>query len=315
MGGLADLISYVIRKILLAIPVVLLATFIVFLMLYMTGDPINVLAPPHASVEQLDALREKYGLDEPFIVQYGLFLWQLLHGDMGTSVGFVSRGLEVGDLIAEKLPRTLELMAIGLGISYSIGIPLGIFSSLRHNSLGDRGVMVFTLLAYAMPSFWLGILFMWFFAVYLGWFDLKGTTGGFESIILPAMTLGVGNAALTTRMMRSSMLEVIRQDYITQLRSRGLPEREIIYKHAVKNAILPVITVIGLDIGWFVAGSVVVETVFAWPGIGMLITTSISNADFPVVRGCILVLALFVIAGNLMADILYAYVDPRVRLG
>jgi ABC-type dipeptide/oligopeptide/nickel transport system permease component len=300
---------------LLAIPVVILATLIVFLMLHMTGDPINALAPPHASVEQLDELRAKYGLDEPVYVQYGVFLWQLVHGDLGTSVGIVYRGLDVGDLIAQKLPNTLELMAIGLGISYSIGIPLGIFSALRHNSLGDRGVMVFTLLAYAMPSFWLGTLFMWLFAVYLGLLPLQGTTGGFTNIILPAMTLGIGNAALTTRMMRSSMLEVIRQDYITQLRSRGLPEREIIYKHAVKNAILPVITVIGLDIGWFVAGSVVVETVFSWPGIGMLITDSIETVDFPVVRGCILVLAMFVIAGNLMADILYAYVDPRVRLG
>ncbi len=312
---MADLVAYVIRKILLAIPVVLLATLIVFLMLYMTGDPINVLAPPHASVEQLDALREKYGLNEPAYVQYAVFLWQLIQGDLGVSVGFATRDLQVGDLIAQRLPRTLELMGIGLGISYSIGIPLGIFSALRHNSLGDRSVMVFTLLAYAMPSFWLGILFMWLFAVELNWFPLGGTTGSFASIILPAMTLGIGNAALTTRMMRSSRLEVIRQDYITQLRSRGLPEREIIYRHAVKNAILPVITVIGLDIGWFVAGSVVVETVFSWPGIGMLITTSISNSDFPVVRGCILVLALFVIAGNLMADIMYAYVDPRVRLG
>ena len=202
-----------------------------------------------------------------------------------------------------------------MGSRILIGIPLGIYSALRHNSLGDRGVMVFTLLAYAMPSFWLGILFMLLFAVKLGWLPIEGTTGGFASIILPAMTLGIGNAALTTRMMRSSMLEVIRQDYITQLRSRGLPEKEIIYKHALKNAILPVITVIGLDIGWFVGGSVVVETVFNWPGIGMLITQSISNTDFPVVQGCILVLAFFVIAGNLLADILYAYVDPRVRLG
>jgi ABC-type dipeptide/oligopeptide/nickel transport system permease component len=312
---MADLISYVIRKLILAIPVILLATLIVFLMLYLTGDPINALAPPHASQEQLQNLREKYGLDEPPYVQYGKFLTRLVQGDMGISVGFATRNLQVGDLIAERLPRTLELMALGLTISYSIGIPLGIFSALRHNSLGDRGVMVFTLLAYAMPSFWLGILFMLLFAVKLDWLPLGGTIGGFASIILPAMTLGVGNAALTTRMMRSSMLEVIRQDYITQLRSRGLPESEIIYKHAVKNAILPVITVIGLDIGWFVAGSVVVETVFSWPGLGMMITTSISNADFPVVQGCILVLAMFVIAGNLMADILYAYVDPRVRLG
>jgi len=315
VGQLADLVSYVIRKLLLAIPVILLATLIVFLMLYMTGDPISALAPPHATQEQVEALREKYGLNEPPYVQYGMFLWRIAHGDLGISVGAATRNLEVGDIIAERLPRTLELMAVGLTISYSIGIPLGIFSALKHNSYGDRSVMVFTLLAYAMPSFWLGILFMLLFAVKLDWLPLEGTTGGFASIILPAMTLGIGNAALTTRMMRSSMLEVIRQDYITQLRSRGLPEREIIYKHAVKNAILPVITVIGLDIGWFVAGSVVVETVFSWPGLGMMITTSILNVDFPLVQGCILVLAMFVIAGNLMADILYAYVDPRVRLG
>ncbi len=313
---MADLISYVVRKILLATPVILLATLIVFLMLYMApGDPIVSLAPPHASVEELDALRDKYGLNDPPWVQYGSFLDRLVHGDLGTSIGAATRGLEVGDLIVQRLPRTLELMAIGLTISYSLGIPLGIYSALKHNSLGDRGVMVFTLLAYAMPSFWLGILFMLLFAVKLGWLPAEGTVGGFASIILPAMTLGIGNAALTTRMMRSSMLEVIRQDYITQLRSRGLPEKEIIFKHALKNAILPVITVIGLDIGWFVGGAVVVETVFAWPGLGMLITQSILNTDFPVVQGCILVLAFFVIAGNLVADILYAVVDPRVRLG
>lgn len=313
---MADLASYVIRKMLLAIPIILLATLIVFLMLYLTpGDPITSLTPPHASVSELDEIRDKYGLNDPLYVQYGRFLWLIVHGDLGTSIGATTRNLDVSGLIVQKLPLTLELMGIGLAMSYSIGIPLGIFSALRHNSLGDRSVMVFTLLAYAMPSFWLGILLMMLFAVELEWLPIEGTTGGFGSIILPAMTLGIGNAALTTRMMRSSMLEVIRQDYITQLRSRGLPEREIIYKHALKNAILPVITVIGLDIGWFIGGSVVVETVFSWPGIGMLITSAISNSDFPVVQGCILVLAFFVIAGNLLADILYAYVDPRVRLG
>lgn len=313
---MADLVSYVIRKLLVAIPIMLLATLIVFLMLYLTpGDPITALAPPHASVEELDAIRDKYGLNEPVYVQYGKFLWRILHGDLGISIGAATRNLDVGDLVVQRLPRTLELMGLGLAMSYSIGIPLGVYSALRHNSLGDRSVMVFTLLAYAMPSFWLGILLMMLFAVELGWLDIEGTTGGFGSIILPVMTLGLGNAALTTRMMRSSMLEVIRQDYITQLRSRGLPEREIIFKHALKNAILPVITVIGLDIGWFIGGSVVVETVFSWQGIGMLITDSISNTDFPVVQGCILVLAFFVILGNLLADILYAYVDPRVRLG
>jgi peptide/nickel transport system permease protein len=302
----ADLVSYVIRKILLAIPIVILATLIVFLMVYLTGDPILALAPPHATPERLQELRVKYGFDKPVYVQYGIFLWDMIHGDLGISVGRATLNLQVGSLILQKLPRTLELMAFGLTISYSIGIPLGIFSALRQNSISDRSVMVFTLVAYAMPSFWLGILFMMLFVVKLGWLPAEGTVGGFASIILPSMTLGVGNAALTTRMMRSSMLEVIRQDYMTQLRSRGLPEREVIFKHALKNAILPVITVIGLDIGWFVGGAVVVETVFSWPGIGMLMTRAIANADFALVRGCVLVLAIFVILGNLMADILYA---------
>ena len=312
---MADLISYVVRKVLLAIPVVFLATLIVFLMVYLTGDPIVALAPPHAGPDELAALRAKYGFDQPIYVQYGIFLWDLVHGDLGISVGRATLNLDVGALILQKLPNTLELMGIGLAISYGIGIPLGIVSALRQNRILDRLVMVFTLVAYSMPSFWLGILFLMFFNVYLGWLPAEGTVGGFASIILPAMTLGIGNAALTTRMMRSSMLEVIRQDYITQLRSRGLPEREVIFKHALKNAILPVITVIGLDIGWFVAGAVVVETVFSWPGIGMLITRAIANSDFPLVRGCVLVLAIFVILGSLMADLAYAYVDPRVRLG
>ncbi len=313
---MADLVSYVIRKILLAVPVIILATFIVFLMLYLTpGDPVIAVAPPRATPEQLDALRAKYGFDQPFIVQYGMFIERLLKGDLGKSVSPGILNVDVGYLLLQRLPRTLQLMGIGLSISYSIGIPLGVYSALRQNSWKDRGVMVFTLVAYAMPSFWLGILLMLLFSVYLGWLQAQGTVGGFSSIVLPALTLGLGNAALTTRMMRSSMLEVQRQDFITQLRSRGLPEREVIFKHALRNAILPVITVIGLDIGWFVAGAVVVETVFSWPGIGMLITSSIANHDFPTVQGCILVLAAFVVLGNLVADILYAFADPRVRLG
>lgn len=310
---MADLISYIVRKLLLAIPVVLLATFIVFLMLHLTqGDPALALVPPRHTIADVEEVREKYGLNDPLYTQYGLFLWRLLHGDMGTSV---STFTSVSSLVFQKLPMTLELMAIGLTISYSIGIPLGILSALRQNSVTDRGVMVFTLVAYAMPSFWLGILLMLLFAVKLHWLPLGGAVGGFASIILPTVTLGLGNSALTTRMMRSSMLEVMRMDYITQLRSRGLPEREVIFKHGLKNAILPVITVIGLDIGWFVGGAVVVETIFSWPGIGRLVYESILRDDFPVVQGCILILAMFVVAGNLIADVLYAIADPRVRLG
>ena len=314
---MADLVSYVVRKLLLAIPVILLATLIVFLMLYLTpGDPITAIAPPHASAEDIQDLREKYGFDEPFIVQYEKFLERLiLDQDLGSSVARGTLNTDVSYLIVQKLPKTLQLMAIGLSISYSIGIPLGVYAALKQDTLKDRGVMVFTLVGYAMPSFWLGILLMMALAVYTDILSIGGTVGGLENIILPALTLGLGNAALTTRMMRSSMLEVKRQDFITQLRSRGLPEREVIFKHALRNAILPVITVIGLDIGWFVAGAVVVETVFSWPGLGMLVINSISNSDFPTVQGCILVLALFVVLGNLFADILYAFADPRVRLG
>jgi len=312
---MADLISYIIRKVLLAIPVVILATLIVFLMLYLTGDPISQLRSPHSSPADIQKIREKYGFDQPVIVQYGRFLGNLLQGDLGSSVAQGTTGTPVSSLIVQKLPLTLELMALGLTISYSLGIPLGVYSALKQNTLIDRSVMVFTLIAYAMPSFWLGILMILLFSIYLGILPTEGTVGGLKSLILPALTLGLGNAALTTRMMRSSMLEVARQDYITQLRSRGLSERDVIFKHALKNAILPVITVIGLDIGWFVSGAVVVETVFSWPGIGFLITTSITGSDFPTVQGCILVLAFFVILGNLTADILYALADPRVRLG
>lgn len=314
---MADLVSYIVRKLILAIPVIFLATLIVFLMLYLTpGDPITAIQPPHASAEDLEALREKYGFDEPFVVQYLKFLERLfLDQDLGSSVARGTLNTDVSYLIAQKLPKTLQLMAIGLTISYSIGIPLGIYAALRQDTYVDRGVMVFTLIGYAMPSFWLGILLMMALAVNTNLLPLGGTVGGLENIILPALTLGLGNAALTTRMMRSSMLEVKRQDYITQLRSRGLPEREVIFKHALRNAILPVITVIGLDIGWFVAGAVVVEKVFTWPGLGLLVIDSITNSDFPTVQGCILVLALFVVLGNLVADILYAFADPRVRLG
>ena len=275
----------------------------------------SLLAPRYATAEQLQAIREKWGLLDPPYVQFAKYLWRLVHGDLGTSVGFGMVGMSVSGLIQQRLANTLILMGIGLSISYSIGIPLGILAALRLNKATDRAILVFTLVTYAIPSFFLGLLLLLLFSVYLGWLPAEGTTGGIASVILPALTLGLGNAALTTRMMRSSMLEVIRMDFITQLRSRGLPEREIVFKHALKNAILPVITVIGLDIGWFIGGAVVVETVFSWPGIGLLMTKAIMGNDFPVVQGCILVMAFFVILGNLMADIFYAYVDPRVRLG
>jgi len=276
---------------------------------------VSLLAPRYATAEQLQAIREKWGLLDPPYVQFAKYLWRLVHGDLGTSVGFGMVGMSVSGLIQQRLANTLILMGIGLSISYSIGIPLGILAALRLNKATDRAILVFTLVTYAIPSFFLGLLLLLLFSVYLGWLPAEGTTGGIASVILPALTLGLGNAALTTRMMRSSMLEVIRMDFITQLRSRGLPEREIVFKHALKNAILPVITVIGLDIGWFIGGAVVVETVFSWPGIGLLMTKAIMGNDFPVVQGCILVMAFFVILGNLMADIFYAYVDPRVRLG
>jgi len=205
----ADLLAHVIRKLLLAIPVILLATLIVFLLLYLTpGDPVSALAPPHASGEQLNAIRQKWGLLDPPYVRYGRFLWNLLHGDLGSSIGFGTVGLPVSSLVSHRLVNTLMLMGTGLAISYSIGIPLGILAALRQNKLADKSIMVFTLVAYAMPSFWLGLLFLLLFAVYLGWLPIEGTTGGPANIILPAMTLGIGNAALTTRMMRSSMLEV-----------------------------------------------------------------------------------------------------------
>jgi len=312
---MADLASYIIRRILFSIPVIVTATLIVFLMLYLTpGDPIKYIVPPRAGPDVIEQVREQYGLNKPIWEQYGIFLWRLIHGDLGSSIT-VWQGASVSSLIAMKLPNTLMLMGLGLVISYSIAVPLGVISALKHNSWIDRAGMVFTLIAYAMPPFWLGIIFLMVFAVRLGWFPIQGASGGLMNLALPALTLGVGNAALMTRIMRSSMLEVIRQDYITQLRSRGLPEREVIFKHALKNALLPVITVLGLDIGWFVGGSVVVEEVFQWPGIGQLMTSAIFNKDIPLVQGAILVLAIFVIMGNLVADILYAWADPRVRLG
>jgi ABC-type dipeptide/oligopeptide/nickel transport system permease component len=311
----ADLLAYVIRKMFLAIPIVITATIVVFLLLYLTpGDPIKSIVPPRAGPEVIEQVREQYGLNEPIYVQYGMFVWRALHGDLGNSITVWS-GTSVSKLVWMKLPNTLMLMGLGLTISYSIAVPLGVISALRQNSWIDRSGMVFTLIAYAMPPFWLGVLFLMIFSLYLGWFPVEGTTGGIKGLILPALTLGIGNAALTTRMMRSSMLEVIRQDYITQLKSRGLPKREVIFKHALKNALLPVITVLGLDIGWFVGGSVVVEEVFSWPGIGQLMTSAIYNHDFPLVQGTILVLVIAVIFGNLLADVLYAWADPRVRLG
>jgi peptide/nickel transport system permease protein len=252
------------------------------------------------------------GLDKPVYIQYFTWLESVLHGNLGYS--YQSKR-PVIDTILPRFHATLKLAIVSLIISLMISIPIGIISAIKQYSTIDNVSMVGALLGVSMPNFWQGLLLILLFAITLGWLPVAGygDHGDLEHMILPAITLGTSSAAITTRLMRSTMLETINQDYIQAARAKGLSERVVIGKHALKNALIPVVTMIGLNFAYLLDGSVVVETIFAWPGIGLLMVESIYMRDYPMIQGCILFVAIIFIFVNLMVDILYTYLDPRIR--
>ena len=310
------MLKYIIKRLILLIPILFLVTLISFSLLFIIpGDPAEtILTGPGggADPKAVEEFRIKMGLDKPIYIQYFTWLESILHGNLGYS--YLSKR-PVIDTILSSFQATLKLAIVSLIISLMISIPLGIISAIKQYSAIDNVSMAGALLGVSMPNFWQGLLLILLFAVTLGWLPVAGygDHGDLEHIILPAITLGTSSAAITTRLMRSTMLETINQDYIQAARAKGLSERVVIGKHALKNALIPVVTMIGLNFAYLLDGSVVVETIFAWPGIGLLMVESIYLRDYPMIQGCILFVAIIFIFVNLMVDILYTYLDPRIR--
>lgn len=301
---------YAARRLLEAVPVILLVTFIVFVSVRLVpGDPARTIAGLEADDATVEAVRQDLGLDQPLLSQYGVFLGNIARGDFGRSYYF---GTPVIEEVLRRFPATLLLAVAGLAISILIGMTIGTLSAVNRGSALDRGTLIFAIAGVSMPSFWLALVLIIIFAVNLGWLPAGGY-GSWEHLVLPAFTLGLFGAGTVARLTRSSVLEVLQQDYVRTARSKGVPERTIIVKHALKNALIPVITVLGLQLGAFLSRAVVTETVFGWPGIARLTVTAVLDRDFPLIQGAVLWLALVFIAANLLVDLFYSAIDPRIR--
>ncbi|MFR2804883.1 MAG: nickel ABC transporter permease [Faecalispora jeddahensis] len=302
--------KYIFKRILMMIPVVIGVSLLVFMVLKMTpGDPARVVAGSEADEATVAQIREELGLNKPVLQQYVDYMAGMLHGDMGNSY---TTGKPVFSEILSRMPTTFILAFAGVLVAVLIGIPLGIISATKQYSILDNISTLLALTGVAMPNFWLGLMLILVFALQLGWLPSGGATS-WQGYILPAVTLGVGATANFMRTTRSSMLEVIRQDYIRTVRAKGANEQRVILRHALRNALIPVITVIGLQIGTLLGGAVVNETVFSLPGVGMLMINSINKKDEPVVLGCLITFAVVFSLVNLFVDILYAYIDPRIK--
>ena len=309
------MLKFIARRILLLIPVMLGVSLIIFTMMHFTpGCPARIILGEAAPAHAIEELRDEMGLNDNFVFQYGRWLRNLVvNQDVGTSM---RTNRNVADEIFDRFPATLQLAGASVVVAIVIGVPIGIISATKQYSIFDNASMFFALLGVSMPNFWQGMLFILFFAVHLQWLPSGGLPGGtenFRHLILPSITLGTGAAAMIARMTRSSMLEVIRQDYIKTARAKGQTERVITNRHALKNALIPIITVVGLQFGILLGGAVITESIFAIPGVGRLMVDSIAARDFPVVQAGVLFVALMFSVVNLAVDILYAFVDPRIK--
>lgn len=301
---------YIRKRILMLIPVIIGVSFLIYIIMDLApGDVISQLAPDNATTEQIEMLRHQYGYDRSVFYRYMMYMAGLVKGDLGTSY---LTGKPVWEMFIQRLPATLALSLGAIIVSMIISIPLGVFSAIHNGSLGDNAAMVVALLGLSMPNFWLGLLLIIAFSLQLGLFP-SGGMDGIRSVILPAITIGTGYTAIMTRTTRSSMLDVIRQDYLRTARAKGVPEKVVIRKHALKNALIPIITVIGTQMAACIGGSVLTETVFAWPGVGRLIIDSVNQRDVPAVTGSIIMTTILISILLLVIDLLYAFVDPRIK--
>ncbi|MCG6900768.1 MAG: ABC transporter permease [Gammaproteobacteria bacterium] len=306
------MLTFILQRLLGAFLVILGVVSIVFLLIHMIpGDPVEIMLGESASSADREALRAALGLNLPIGVQFQNYLYGLLHLDTGISIHFRR---PVTELLLERLPATGLLALATLLITLALALPLGVIAAVRRNTWWDTGAMSFSMLGVSIPNFWLGPLLILVFSLWLGWFPISGRSG-FASVILPALTLATGLVAVLSRMVRSSMLEVLGEDYMRTARAKGLPPHRVILHHGLRNALLPVITLLGLQLGALLAGAVITETVFSWPGIGLLTIESIQSRDYPVVQACVLLISVTYVLVNLLTDLAYAWVDPRVRLG
>lgn len=306
------MVKYIIKRLLWMIPIVLGVTVLVFtLMCFTPGNPAETILGATATQEDLDAKTEELGLNDPYIVRLGNYLMQVyVKHDLGSS--WITK-VDIMSSIAEKLPRTMILSLVTMLIAFGIGIPLGIVAATHQNQWQDSLSMVFALIGVAIPNFWLALLLIILFSVKLGWLPAMGIDAGIKSYILPALAACMGSLATCARQTRSSMLDVIRSDYITTARSKGVPERAVIFKHALKNALIPIITMAGSTFGHLLGGMIIIETVFSIPGMGNYIIGAVNNRDYPVVQGGTIFLAITFSLCMLLVDLLYAAVDPRIK--
>lgn len=301
---------YIVKRLLMLIPVIVGVSFLVFAIMDLAGGDVTVaMGAEQMSAEQLAALRERLGLDRPMLVRYFEYMLGLCRGDLGNSA---ISGAPVMQLFWEKFPSTMLLALAATVVNLSVSLPLGIYSARHNGSLADNIAVVGGLLGLSIPGFWLGLMLMILFSLQLGWLPSQGNDG-FLNIILPAITLGIGQMAVITRTTRSAMLDVIHSDYLRTARSKGVPEKQVINKHALRNALIPIITVFGSQFAMSLAGAALIESVFSWPGVGRLLVDAMQSRDTSVVTGCIIMKTINISVILLLVDLLYAFVDPRIK--
>ncbi len=306
------MLRFLATRLLSALVVVLGVSVLVFLLIHLVpGDPVEVMLGEGSQAADREALRQALGLDRPWSVQLVQYLEGLLRLDLGISL--YSRR-PIADILLERLPATLELAAAGLLVAVLIALPLGIVAALRRGTAWDAGAMGFAMLGVSIPNFWMGPLLILVFSLWLGWLPVSGREGP-ASLVLPALTLGTAMAAILSRMIRATLLEVLGEDYVRTARAKGLSWSRVVWRHAMPNALLPIITLLGLQLGALLTGAVITEIVFSWPGIGQLVIESIHRRDYPVVQACVLLISLTYVAVNTLTDLCYAWLDPRISLG
>lgn len=304
------MIRYIIKRLLALIPVTLCVTFIVFFILSMTkGDPVRIMLGDGVPPEVVEQTKEEMGLNDPLLVQYVHYVIGLLHGDMGVS--YMTQ-TAVSQEIADRIPKTFMLAGVATVFAVAMALPLGIIAAVKQNTPIDASSMVLSLIGISMPEFWLGLLLILLFSSRLGWLPSGGADTP-ANIILPAFTLACYSMASISRITRSSMLEVIRQDYVRTARAKGLSERKVITKHALRNALMPTVTVLGIQLACLMGGTAIVESVFAWPGIGRYMMSAINNRDVPAVMGCMILFSVTMTIANCVVDLIYAFLDPRIK--
>ncbi|HWK47673.1 MAG TPA: ABC transporter permease [Stellaceae bacterium] len=312
------MIGYISRRVLATIPVMLIVAALVFSLLYFTpGDPAAIIAGDQASAEDLARIRTALGLDRPFLTRFGEWLWNVLHGDLGTSI---FTNLPVSRLIGERLEPTISLMILTLVLSLMVAVPMGVIAAWKQGSLLDRAIMGFAVMGFSVPVFVVGYLLAYIFALQLEWLPVQGYTPlaqGFwpflQHLILSSIALGTAYVALIARVTRATMLEVLSQDYVRTAKAKGLGQRAVLFVHALKNAAVPIVTVVGIGVAVLMGGAVVTESVFAIPGLGRLIVDAILRRDYPVIQGVVLLFSLTYVVVNLVVDLLYTVLDPRIR--